>query len=141
MLPDFDANPAHILKLSTRASVSLDVAVELGRPVFDVRLGEAVVADGAAMPETSLNENGDLATGKGDIGMSRGFLPVKAIAAIPQLAQHGAHLELWRGIAAFVALHTLTHLRDGGSIRQGCSFVMRLRFGHGCFRAFGFGFC
>ena len=77
--PDGDARPAHLGKCVDGSAVALDVATELCLPKLNDALGLARVALGAAVPKAAVDEDGDLAPGKGDIGLA-GNLPFQAIA-------------------------------------------------------------
>ena len=65
--PDGYRRPAHLSECCHGSAVALDVATELCLPKLNVALGLARVAFGAAMPKTTVDEDGDLAPGKGDV--------------------------------------------------------------------------
>lgn len=88
------------------SAVALDVATELCLPKLNVALGLARVALGAAMPKAAVDEDGDLAPGKGDIGFA-GNLPFQAIARKARGAQALAYEQLGLGVGALVTLHGL----------------------------------
>ena len=84
--PDGDGRPAHLGKRVDGSAVALDVATELCLPKLNVALGLARVALGAAVPKATVDEDGDLAAGEGDVGFA-GNLPFQAIARKARCAQ------------------------------------------------------
>ena len=71
--------PAHLSECCHGSAVALDVATELCLPKLNVALGLARVALGAAVPKATVDEDGDLAAGEGDVGLA-GYLPFQTIA-------------------------------------------------------------
>ena len=63
------------------------------------------------MPKTTVDEDGDLAPGKGDVGLA-GNLPFQAITRKARCAQALANEQLGLGVGTLVALHRLF---DGGA--------------------------
>ena len=93
------------------SAVALDVATELCLPKLNIALGLARIALRAAVPKAAVDEDGDLASGKGDVGFS-GHLPFQAITRKARCAQALSYEQLGLGVGAFVALHGLF---DGGA--------------------------
>ena len=93
------------------SAVALDVATELCLPKLNIALGLARIALGAAVPKAAVDEDGDLAPGKGDVGFS-GHLPFQAITRKARCAQALSYEQLGLGVGALVALHGLF---DGGA--------------------------
>ena len=77
--PDGYGCPAHMSECVDGGSVALDVATELCLPKLNIALGLTWVAFGAAVPKAAVDEDGDLAPGKGDVGLA-GYLPFQTIA-------------------------------------------------------------
>ena len=77
--PDGYGRPAHLSERCHSSTVALDVATELCLPKLNVALGLAWVALGAAVPKATVDEDGDLAAGEGDVGLA-GYLPFQTIA-------------------------------------------------------------
>ena len=77
--PDGYGCPAHLSECCHGGSVALDVAAELCLPKLNIALGLTWVAFGAAMPKAAVDEDGDLAPGKGDVGFS-GHLPFQTVS-------------------------------------------------------------
>ena len=88
------------------SAVALDVATELCLPKLNVALGLARVALGAAVPKAAVDEDSDLAAGKGDVGLARN-LPFQAITRKARCAQALANEQLGLGVCTLVALHGL----------------------------------
>ena len=63
------------------------------------------------MPKAAVDEDGDLAAGKGDVGLARN-LPFQAITRKARCAQALANEQLGLGVCTLVALHGLF---DGGA--------------------------
>ena len=63
------------------------------------------------MPKATIDEDGDLAAGEGDVGLA-GNLPFQAIARKARCSQALANEQLGLGVGALVALHGLF---DGGA--------------------------
>ena len=76
--PDGYGCPAHLSECCHGSAVALDVAAELCLPKLNIALGLARIALRAAMPKAAVDEDGDLAPGKGDVGLA-GNLPFQAI--------------------------------------------------------------
>ena len=71
------------------------------------------------MPKAAVDEDGDLAPGKGDIGFA-GYLPFQAITRKARGAQALANEQLGLGVGAFVTLHGLF---DGGAAAHELTLV------------------
>lgn len=76
--PDGYGCPAHLSECCHGSAVALDVAAELCLPKLNIALGLARIALRAAMLKAAVDEDGDLAPGKGDVGLA-GNLPFQAI--------------------------------------------------------------
>ena len=63
------------------------------------------------MPKATVDEDGDLAAGEGDVGLA-GNLPFQAITRKARCAQALSYEQLGLGVGALVALHGLF---DGGA--------------------------
>lgn len=74
--PDSYGRPAHLSECCHGSVVTLDVATELCLPKLNIALGLARIALRAAMPKATVDEDGDLAPGEGDVGLA-GNLPFK----------------------------------------------------------------
>ena len=109
--PDGYRRPAHLSECCHGSAVALDVATELCLPKLYVALGLARVAPGAAVPKAAVDEDGDLAPGKGDVGLA-GYLPFQTLARKACGAQALANEQLGLGVCTLVALHGLF---DGGA--------------------------
>ena len=77
--PDGYGCPTHLSECCHGSAVALDVAAKLCLPKLNVALGLARVAFGATVPKAAVDEDGDLAPGKGDVGLA-GYLPFQTIA-------------------------------------------------------------
>ena len=77
--PDGYGCPAHLSECCHGSAIALDVATELCLPKLNVAFGLARVAFGTAVPKATVDEDGDLASGEGDVGFA-GNLPFQAIA-------------------------------------------------------------
>ena len=109
--PDGYGCPAHLSECCHGSTVALDVATELCLPKLNIALGPAGIALGAAMPKATVDKDGDLAAGEGDVGLA-GNLPFQAITRKARGAQALSYEQLGLGVGALVALHGLF---DGGS--------------------------
>ncbi len=109
--PDGYRRPAHLSECCHGGAVALDVATELCLPKLNVALGLARVALGAAVPKTAVDEDGNLASGEGDVGLA-GDLPFQAITREASGSQALTNEQLGLGVGAFVAFHGLF---DGGT--------------------------
>ena len=69
--PDGYGRPAHLSECCHGSAVALDVATELCLPKLNIALGLARIALRAAMPKAAVDEDGDLAPGKGYVWLSR----------------------------------------------------------------------
>jgi hypothetical protein len=58
MLPEAEHQPASFLQCTIIALVALDVTLQLGSPIAPLVMGDVSV-QWAAMPKTSIDENGD----------------------------------------------------------------------------------
>ena len=77
--PDGYGCPAHLSECCHGSAVALNVATELCLPKLDIALWLARVALRAAMSKAAVDEDGDLASGEGDVGLA-GRLPFQTIA-------------------------------------------------------------
>ena len=94
--PDGYGRPAHFGECCHGSSVALDVAPELCFPKLNVALGLARIALGAAVPKAAVDEDGDLASGEGDVGLAGNF-PFQAITRESRGAgERAARAWYWR---------------------------------------------
>lgn len=102
---------SHLSECCHGSVVTLDVATELCLPKLNIALGLARIALRAAMPKATVDEDGDLAPGEGDVGLA-GNLPFQAITRKARCPQALSYEQLGLGVGALVALHGLF---DGGA--------------------------
>ncbi len=77
--PDGYGCPAHLSERCHRGAIALDVATEFCFPKLNIAFGLTGIALGAAVPKATVDEDGDLAAGEGDVGLA-GNLPFQTIA-------------------------------------------------------------
>ena len=72
--PDGYGRPAHLSERCHGGAIAFDVATELCLPKLNIALWLARIALRAAMPKATVDKDGDLTTGEGDVGLA-GNLP------------------------------------------------------------------
>jgi hypothetical protein len=121
MLPDTHHAPSESFEGLGLALVPGDVGRELVGPEI-VPCSWSNVVFGAAMPETAVNEDGDLSAGEDDVGSSCGGLVMEAIASIS--TPQGLSENVFRsGVLGAYARHHLgaSERHDASSRQDSCS--------------------
>lgn len=103
--PNSDGRPAEFFQLGDRTGISLDVAAKLCLPELGIALWSRRVAVRASVPEASVYEDGDFASGKCDVWPAWSLLPLKAIVGKASGSQTLAHEQLGLSVLPLVSLH------------------------------------
>ena len=118
--PDGDDLPAELFEFGLFLGVAGDVAVKFGLPEGGVVFGKRGGAFGAAVPEASVNEDGELFGDVGDVGAAGDLFVVEAISAEACGPESLAQFEFRAGVFGPVRAH---HARDRFALGNGRSFV------------------
>lgn len=123
MLPKPDIAPPHLLELEAVPSVAIDVGADLGLPI-DFRQLVRARREAVSVPECPVDEHRELLRNEGDVGASRHFLVVEAVAEAfgincgrKQLAKlpldPALRPDLRHDLAAFLRGEDVGHTRFG----------------------------
>ena len=103
-LPDFLDGPTNLFQFGPFFAVSGAIALDLGQPKLEVRLGELPEPTSVAMPKASVNEDRLLSTDKHYVWTPRQLLPMEP-KTVAQPVQKRADHQLGLGMLRADARH------------------------------------